>query len=96
MDHAETARDWYEAGGSEHKKTFTDGLGDGSAEYLACVAARWVVAAANGGDKEVIRLMIESRANVCALQRSSEDMKHCSGRGVDVFYITAIERKSVK
>src|SRR5271156_4038130 len=85
VDHAETARDWYEAGGSEHKKAFTDRSGDRSAEYPACVAARWAVAAANGGDKEVIQLMIESRANICAPQRSSEDMKHCSGRGVNVF-----------
>jgi hypothetical protein len=41
VDHAETARDWYEAGGSEHKKTFTDGSGDRSVEYPACEAARW-------------------------------------------------------
>ena len=81
----ETARDWYEARESEHKKTFIDGLGDRSAEYPACAAACWAVAAADGGDKGVIRLMIESRATVCAPQRSSEDMKHCSGRGVDVF-----------
>ena len=85
VDHVETARDWYEAGGSEHKKTFTDGLRDRSAEYPACAAAHWAVAAANGGDKEVIRPMVESRANVCAPQRSSEDMKYRSGRGVDFF-----------
>jgi hypothetical protein len=82
--------------GDLNTKTFTDGLGDRSAEYPACGAARWAVAAAKGGDKEVIRLMVESKANVCAQQRSSGDMKHYSGRGVDFYLITAILRKSVK
>jgi hypothetical protein len=48
MDHTETTRDWYEARGSEHKKTFTDGLGDRSVEYSACTAAHWAVATADG------------------------------------------------
>jgi len=78
VDHVETARDWCEAGGSEHR-IFTAGLGDRSAEYPAYAVA------ADGGDKEVVRLLIESEANVGAPQRSSEDMERCSGQSVDVF-----------
>jgi hypothetical protein len=42
-------------------------------------------AAADGGDKEGIRLMIEPGANICAPQRSNKDVKRCSGQGVDFF-----------
>jgi hypothetical protein len=35
-------------------------------------------------NKEVVQLMIESGTNVDAPQRSSEDMEHYSGQGVDV------------
>lgn len=85
VDHTETARDWYEAGDLNTKKIFTDRLGDRPAEYPTPRGSALVVAAADGFDKEVLRLVIESGANVCAPQRSSEDMEHCSGQGVDFF-----------
>jgi hypothetical protein len=41
------------------------------------------VAAADEGDKEVVRLLIESGATMGAPQKSREDMENCSAQGVN-------------